>query len=282
MKKGFAILRRIMARVWPSKLKKWIYYPTWTASWRDLPSKECEPLIVKELLEDNSVFFDIGANIGIFTFVAEQVIPSEHIYTFEPIPELFHRLKRTFPKVNVCSIALSDKTTSGVVFKIPIIKNRLFDTRGTLNVDYKEEGETGFRNVSVNVSTLDDFLANRDMRTPSLVKIDVEGHEFNVLKGAQRTLEDHHPLLLVEIEQRHHSEPIQEIFDWLYDRSYQAFYLDFDGAEWKKLDVNVGDVQKKDLFKTQSYINNFLFIPDRSKALEKIHQLNERIRKSRK
>jgi len=95
----------------------------------------------------------------------------------------------------------------------------------------------------------------------SFIKIDVEGHELEVLKGGSLLLERERPSLLVEIEQRHLLQPIGVVFDYLQSRGYGGFFL-----EQRRLrpisEFSVAHHQDVSRVYTEDYINNFVFVTD--------------------
>ena len=112
-------------------------------SWKNYDENkvEFEMLLFPYFLTKNSVFFDIGSNIGSFVLIANKTIKEEQIFAFEPIPMLNGRLKVLFPQANVRNIALSNSKTK-TQFKIPKINHTQFLTRGTLNTNFIETNES--------------------------------------------------------------------------------------------------------------------------------------------
>jgi hypothetical protein len=117
--------------------------------------------------------------------------------------------------------------------------------------------------VRVPVRRLDDLAADIAGRI-SFVKIDVEGGELGVLRGATATIARHRPALLIEIEARHSLVPVTETFAFITDFGYQGSFIDagrrrplaeFDPA----IHQRAADVDASD-----RYVNNFLFLPDPS------------------
>ena len=102
------------------------------------------------------------------------------------------------------------------------------------------------------------------------VKIDVEGAELDVLRGGAETLRRCRPLLLVEIEQRHHREPIAEVFEQIALFGYDGAFLDGSG---RLRPLSAFDVERWQLEavlrpdRGQPYINNFFFSPSRGVVL---------------
>ena len=104
-------------------------------------------------------------------------------------------------------------------------------------------------------------MENAGVNKIDFLKIDVEGHEFEVLKGAQNILINMEATFLVEIEQRHHLFPIDEIFKYIQKYDYKGFFIDKKQMKCLSLDnFNITNYQNsKDLY-FNNYVNNFLFI----------------------
>lgn len=257
--------KQVMATCFPMHMKKRMFrhlakgikeFP------RSSENMENEVVFVGRLIDEGAVVFDIGANRGDYIFAFDLSGKTDKIFAFEPIPELAAQLRRMFPRARVHQVALSNSTGSSV-FRIPYINNRYFDTRGTLE-SHTEDAQTNTRSIQVQLSTLDLFCAENRVDRLDFIKIDVEGHEWSVLKGAKATLERCRPLCLVEIEQRHHDEtPISEIVSWVEDLQYGAYYY-MPGINefqpFQSFDVSVHQ-NKEVLSERKKYINNFFFVP---------------------
>lgn len=269
-------LKLLLVVVFPGMIKKRSYRLLERISWSSPPDEEAEILLMPFFLNQNSTFFDVGANKGLYTRSAEKLINPSNIYSFEPIPELHFALRRMFRKSNIHRIALSDDEGS-VRFKIPFIGEVEYKSRGKLNTGFVEEGETRARIIQVDVSTLDRFAAGKDIKGIDLVKIDVEGHELRVIRGAEDTLRKMQPVLQIEIEQRHHSSPIDEIIAEIEKIGYTCHYLDPEKKAIRQLHEGTGQLQSKDHFKTKNYIHNFIFIPSGPLWKEKTSAINQQL-----
>lgn len=226
---------------------------------------------VENYLSENATFIDVGANKGLFSYVASQK-PYVDVHTFEPNPLYYRRLQRLKPSNNFYPLALSDfeGTTQ---MKVPIFGEKYVGTRGTLNIDFLEEEETSQKVFDIEVSTLDTLFKHTKVH---FIKIDVEGHELNVLKGAAQVLLRDSPLLLVEIEKRHNLENAEMVFDLLEKHGYVALFLDSKGGVTRANKEFLFDYQKDDDFRTERYINNFFFIQQEDLAKHnELHRLFE-------
>lgn len=228
---------------------------------QNLLERKVEPefLWIKEVLEKNSVFIDMGANVGAYLYTLENHLKPENIYAFEPNPQLFKRLKRLFPEFNLLSFALSDVSTIAE-FKIPVINGEKVHTRGTLQTSIKEKNEEKTILQKVEVKPLDDL--NLNLKNLSFIKIDVEGNEMQTLRGARKTIEEYRPILMVEMEQRHHQENLWTLISEIIDWGYSANYLDRQTLQPKTLTEEFLNQQNPDNVKNyKDYINNIIFLP---------------------
>ena len=136
--------------------------------------------------ENNGLVLDIGANIGCVTQAL--VAAGQQVYAFEPQPELFKLLELNCPTAGLHSCALGSK--SGYA-DMPA-------------VDYSKRGNFGGLGIGagvglkVEVKTLDSF----NYTNVSLIKLDVEGYELEVLKGAVDTIKRCQPIIYLEADRK--------------------------------------------------------------------------------
>ena len=221
---------------------------------------EPELLWLTEFLPKDAVFMDVGANVGHFLYQLDYHLFPQNIYAFEPNQSLNKKLKRLFPKVNVFSVALSDENTTAE-FKIPVLKGKQVNSRGTLQTDFKEENEEKTVIQKVKVVKLDDFEPLKKLKKLDFIKIDVEGNEMKTLRGAKETILKFRPTLMVEMEQRHHKEPLWNLISEVENWGFEAHYLDRNSFELKKLTEDFINSQNAIFVKDyQNYINNIIFI----------------------
>jgi len=226
----------------------------------NLLQRKVEPefLWIKEVLKEDSVFMDVGANVGAYLFTLENHLKPENILAFEPNQQLFKRLGRLFPKVNLFSVALSDISTIAE-FKIPVINGEKVHTRGTLQTSIKEKNEEKTILQKVEVKPLDEL--NINLKRLDFIKIDVEGNEMQTLRGAKKTIEKYKPILMVEMEQRHHKENLWTLISEIADWGYSVHYLERETLQPKTLTEEFLNQQNPDNVKNyKDYINNIIFL----------------------
>jgi FkbM family methyltransferase len=223
-------------------------------------SAEQELFYLDRIVPQGAVTVDVGANCGLYTRKLARL--SRQVYAFEPSHQMADLLRRTSaPNVSVHEIALSDQTGNAELF-IPQDGHELIHGLASL-----EPAVNGLSKsvASVNVLTARlDAVVRQDV---AFVKIDVEGHELNVLKGAIELLEHSQPVFLVEAEDRHREQATRSIFEFFEARSYRGFFLregnavsvdQFSTAELQDTSALLPDGGRK---RGQSYVNNFFFFP---------------------
>ncbi len=156
----------------------------------------------KKYLLDDSLFLDIGANVGIHTLIALAANKHVYVYSFEPSPKIFSRLeknikKNTADRVELHQLAASN--SNGFVF--------FQDCSEEVNIgiSHISSEKTGMKVQSV---TIDSLLSDVEKRV-CLVKIDVEGYEPGVLEGAKSRLLRDKPVITLEFNRRHY--PLENI-----------------------------------------------------------------------
>jgi FkbM family methyltransferase len=177
------------------------------------------------------------------------------VEVFEPNPLCGDVLKAWAvdkPSVRVNSVALSSR--SGYAdLHIPIdMSGTEHDSSASIENTYAHA-----RNQTVPLKTLDSYR----FEGVSLIKIDVEGHEYSVIEGAEATLLSSKPAVLVEIEQRHISRPIKEVFDKILSMGYHGYFMGINGlSSLDNFSISLHQSMEKFSAKKGGYINNFLFL----------------------
>jgi FkbM family methyltransferase len=148
--------------------------------------------IIKKAVKPSSVCIDVGCHKGEILDLILQQAPKGGHYGFEPIPSFYSALKNKYGNKNhILHYALSDKegmTTFQFVKNAPAysgLKKRKYDVE---NPDIEE--------INVEVKTLDSLIP--ESTKIDLIKIDVEGAELGVLKGAKNVLFRNKPIVIFE------------------------------------------------------------------------------------
>jgi FkbM family methyltransferase len=177
--------------------------------------------LLKRLCKPGSVFYDIGSHLGFFSFgVANCIGANGRVFAFEPDPENCARLKAMVlrnnlqSRVKVVEAAAWSYTSSGGV---PFRRGSSKAHGGVLADGIAPVLADGEMHLVSSIS-LDDFLR---MGNPcaDVIKIDVEGAECEVLKGAEEVFSRSTPALLCEV---HHEQAARWIEEWLLPKGYVA------------------------------------------------------------
>ncbi len=157
---------------------------------------------VLEYLSPGFVVLDIGGNIGQTAMtMALKVGNSGEVYSFEPFPGTYDKfiknmeLNENISNVQALNLAMgaqADKLQMNVKHSLNSGQNSIVRTERA-NVE-------GL--VTVVVSTIDEFFDSVPLKRVDFIKIDVEGFEFDVLKGASHTLKTYKPLLFIELDDK--------------------------------------------------------------------------------
>lgn len=149
--------------------------------------------IIKGLLPVGGVFIDVGANIGYFSIIgARSVGPTGRVYAFEPMDETYRLLRKNLSLnklTNVEAVNLACFSSSGRV-----AMERTCDS-GTSHLSFIESENS----KTVCVTTLDEFVAQSGIKRIDVIKIDTEGCDLEVLKGARQTIAAFRPAILIEL-----------------------------------------------------------------------------------
>lgn len=226
----------------------------WRYHYRRLTHRlERELSFLGEVLREPNTCVDVGANYGMYTRALTKL--ARRVVAFEPLPACADALEAHFgANVLVHRVALSARS-GRVTLYTPI-------EGGRPNVERTGVTHTTEHSATIEVEArrLDEF----GLEDVSFIKVDVEGHELEVLAGAADTIARDHPVLLVEIEQRHTQRPVADLIGSIEEIGYRGYFLD--GAALRATtDFSYEKHQAPflDGILAKGYINNFFFLPTR-------------------
>ncbi|HEX4218856.1 MAG TPA: FkbM family methyltransferase [Acidimicrobiales bacterium] len=189
------------------------------------------------------------------------------VQAFEPNQQIYDRLRSALPdNVTVHNVALSDHNGQATLWS----PSRGRGTEGRSSL--LGQGHEGWLAQTVSTEQLDKFA----FTNVGFVKIDVEGHELAVLRGAAQLIERENPNVLVEVEQAHHvDDDIENVFSFFAERGYDCTFFsrkqwqplaNFDRHEAGRLGESAKStgLLKATFMPTNHYIHNFLFRPGRN------------------
>ncbi len=141
---------------------------------------------------DHPVVLDIGANIGNHSLAFATC--ADTVLAFEPVPEIFKLLKHNVERNSLTNIrpfnlALSDKQEITTIY---------LGKADNLGMSSFEQRESSGKSVEISSVIGDEFLQTTGIDKVDMLKIDVEGHEYFVIRGLMKTIERHNPVITLE------------------------------------------------------------------------------------
>ncbi len=230
-------------------------------------SSALETVLIRRLLTPSATFVDVGAHIGYFALVAAKY--AGQVYAFEPSSKTYSDLLRNLdlnprlkPKITSYQMALSDQAGS-----LQLYRSAAQPSLASL----QPIGSPDTTTELVAVQTLDQVLQDQ---AAHFIKIDVEGHEVAVLRGAQATLARNRPLVLCEMFEaflqrfEHSGQAMLDLFEPLH---YTGFIVQESAT---KNSVQLRPLALPDL--STAEVNNVLFVP-----LEAADQIHDQLTRAR-
>lgn len=173
-------------------------------------------------LNENDIFYDIGAEVGLYTALGLEL--AKEVHAFEPIPLNQLALADYIGTANFCL---------GPTTIVEDVKN--------LYPDKSKE-------ITVQTITLDEYL--KKYNKPTFIKMDVEGAEHLIIKGGYNFLKENNPILIVEILGDEFLENSMKTVNILKELGFRAYKINFDG------DLEFFDYEK---FKHSQGVCNYVF-----------------------
>jgi FkbM family methyltransferase len=201
---------------------------------------------LQRLIEPGDVVMDIGANIGAHTLgLARSTGPTGSVFAIEPTDFAFAKLRR--------NIALNQEMEAWIhAHQILLVEDSGSPRQPEIYASWplksdgpvhpKHRGRLA-RTLHAGVATLDEFVEGSGIDRLNLIKIDVDGHEYPVLKGGTRTLARFRPVLVMEMSPYIHAEEnysFEELVSLMQDASYSLR----DADTWKPVPLDAALLRK--------------------------------------
>ncbi|NJK47790.1 FkbM family methyltransferase [Candidatus Gracilibacteria bacterium] len=193
---------------------------------------------LSQYLKPGDIFYDIGANVGFFTILAAKLVGSSgKVYAFEPeavnVATLQHNIQiNRFTHVSAIAKAVSRTTGQAELLLAAYSGGHTLATVGS-RADARDI-------INIDVVSIDDLLKQKEIDPPTLVKIDVEGAEIDVLYGMTQTIQEYQPIILYEVDDRNKEIMLskrEEIASFLREYGYEIENL---ADAYPKISWNVG------------------------------------------
>jgi FkbM family methyltransferase len=187
-----------------------------------LPHERQLQAIIEEVADSNLNFWDIGTNYGFYPWLFLNKSIYNNIYCFEPNLLLKENLDLTFKgnlkKIKINNIALGE--SKGV---LDFYYNKDKTDIGSFNINSPSMSNNTFK---IEIDTIDNLT--RIYKKPDVMKIDVEGFEYNVLKGYSKNLNIDYPIIFMEWITEFQSKSFEELKN-LFDESWLFYKITKNG-----------------------------------------------------
>ena len=247
-------LKRYLPRVWfRFKFIKYKY----------LGRGEPELRLIRHLVEPGTTAIDVGASIGLYA--AEMARYAGKVLAFEPNPDVAAFTRTVAARnIEVINVALSSHAGRATLTMPMNRKGRA--TTELAAIDRRPaDGADNVSSIEVETRRLDDF----PVADCGFIKIDVEGHEEEVLDGASSLIATRRPVLMIELMESFNPGVIARLDERYAALSYDCFFfsrgalrpvVDFDAARDQDATMLPGVLDGRE------FIVNFFFIPAEKKA----------------
>jgi FkbM family methyltransferase len=190
----------------------------------------CEPELrhLRRLAEPGGCAVDVGANVGLYAYAMAR--SHEELHAFEPKPAVTSALQAwRNPRVHVHPVALASERATATL-RIPIQGGLSLNGWASLGPG-RLPSATAYKEIQVATEPLDEF-GLRDVR---LIKIDVEGGEVEVLRGAAKTIERSRPVMVVEVDDANQAAVARIAEELTYTITTLAEHLGIVGSEQNRI-----------------------------------------------
>ncbi len=153
-------------------------------------------------LPADGVVLDVGANFGLMALRFAQLAPQGQVYAFEPTDYAFGKLKRNLDLNAELAARITPVQTfvsDSAIPARPIPAYSSWKVDGRPKNVHPIHGGLLCAGDSARVTTIDELCEARQINRVDLIKVDTDGHEYWVLRGAARTLERDHPVIIFEV-----------------------------------------------------------------------------------
>lgn len=191
-----------------------------------------EEKFLHSLLWQGKTVYDIGGNIGLFAmFFSRAVGPNGNVVLFEPVQGNCRRCNEHFEMNKITNVQIIPKGVGSAECTSEILYGS--DTTSHASLDPSIGAAmvhgNGVARERVEVDTLDNLIRKHELPIPQFVKIDVEGYEYEVLRGMEGTIRSASPEIYIEIHGITRADKVQmakRCADFLLDQNYSVLHVE--------------------------------------------------------
>lgn len=164
------------------------------------------PQVFLNTLEQAQQLLDVGANSGLYSIIAALSFPDLMIHAFEPFPTALKCLESNIElnnsdqpikkQIKIIKNAVGNTLGTAQLY-IPIPRfGAILETSASLNSEFRDQHS---EILTVDLITLDQYVAEAQLQSVDVIKIDVESQEYKVLDGSRNILKDFRPIIFLEV-----------------------------------------------------------------------------------
>jgi len=193
-----------------------------------------EPATIKYLentIKKDDIVIDIGANVGYHTLIFSYLAGyNGKVYAFEPEPINYKTLKKNIEINNLNNIEAVNKAVSDKKAELDFYVSNSFN-KGTHSLVYNPVQHSKVP-IKIECLPLSEFIEHNNINRIDFIKIDVEGAEYEVIKGMENAIKRFKPILLVEVNndaQETHGLSSKALKEYICSFGYNCFDITEDG-----------------------------------------------------
>ncbi len=199
--------------------------------WKGIAGHEKASLeIWQSLIPDAEVIFDLGANFGLFGLIAKGINPKANVIFVEPLPRNASRIKKNLTingfDAEVVVKAMGNHEGEIAFFDMAAQENTIASIDRSFVESHQHAAE--IRPIRVPMTSLDHYMITNKVKQLDLIKIDVEGADFEVLLGTRKTLQRFQPTILIEITNNENAAQINSLLEKL---NLEYFFYEINDKE---------------------------------------------------
>ena len=214
-------------------------------------------------LKPDDLAIDVGANKGSYLWSLSRAVPFGQVYAFEPQPIFSEYLKKVCFKANLKNVKVEACGVSDVAGTLTLAVPGSDPTSPAASFETAVMQRGPHQTYSVAVVKLDDYFAN-EKRHIGAIKIDVEGHELAVIRGALSLIQKNKPVIVCESENQHISAGrVEDVIEFILNLGYEGWFIHQGQLKpIAEFDTQKYQVQGFPNFTMHpDYCNNFVFKP---------------------
>ena len=201
--------------------------------------------------------FDVGSNVGLYSLAYQVIFPKSKVFSFEASDKLFQLLNSNInsnkpigDKIETVNLAISNQ--KGLLefgYPTPEQHPRYDNEKNIINPGLISAQSIGKKSFVVDSISLDEFVLEKNIDKVDFIKIDVEGHEYQVLTGAIETIKEFSPVIIFEyneITQNLSNFTLDSYLEFIYQIKYDVYGLKYGWAsKLEKLDLSSRNIKKE-------------------------------------